>query len=325
MLPEILGQGPGFDPLAFARENILLLFAATMIAGAVLAVVAMRLFRRDLRDDLPAFPQFASERFDERMDMHGPVIISADDDDEERRKRSKDREARAKKALDVIGKLEAQRKSRVIAIIHRENLESDYLAINDLEDVLAALHNTPEDKPLDIVLHTLGGGSLEATQIARAIKAHKGRTTAFIPYYAMSAGTFIALACDEIVMSPQACLGPIDPQYGFPAATFVNVTRQKPPEATSDVFLAYADIAKKALLESKEEACELMQGTYSHDGSCSITDELSSGKWTHGRPISVTVAREMGLNISTAMPKEVFDLVRVHRVPPKGGPSVWFR
>jgi ClpP class serine protease len=322
MIPDVLGTGQAIDLWAFVRENIVLVFALGAAIGGGLAYALARLGRGDPRDDLPAFPQFSSPGPD--LHEQSPLILS-DDDDEERRKRAKEREARAKKALDVIGKIEAQRKSRVIAIIHRENLESDYLAINDLEDVLAALHNTPEDKPLDLVLHTLGGGSLEATQIARAIKAHKGRTTAFIPYYAMSAGTFIALACDEIVMSPQACLGPIDPQYGFPAATFVNVTRQKPPEATSDVFLAYADISKKALLESKEEACELMQGTYSHDGSCSITDALSSGKWTHGRPISVTIAREMGLNIVTAMPREVFELVRAHRVPYKGGPSVWFR
>lgn len=322
MMPEILGQGPAIDLWAVARENIVALLALTFAAGAMLAYAVARVTHRDPRDDLPAFPQFSAPT-QTTYDTH-PLELSEDDDDE-RRKRAKDREARAKRALDVIGKLETHRKSRVIAIIHRENLESDYLAINDLEDVLAALHNTPEDKPLDIVLHTLGGGSLEATQIARAIKAHKGRTTAFIPYYAMSAGTFIALACDEIVMSPQACLGPIDPQYGLPAATFVNVTRQKPPEATSDMFLAYADISKKALLESKEEACELMQGTYSHDGSCAITDELSSGKWTHGRPISVTRAQEMGLNINTNMPREVFEIVRANRVPYKGGPSVWFR
>jgi ClpP class serine protease len=141
----------------------------------------------------------------------------------------------------------------------------------------------------------------------------------------MSAGTFIALACDEIVMSPQACLGPIDPQFGLPAATFINVTRKKPPEATSDVFLAYADLSEKALRESKEEACELMQGTYSHNGSCAITDELSSGKWSHGRPISVDIARGMGLNIATEMPRDIYDLVRTHRVPYRGGPSVWFR
>jgi ClpP class serine protease len=320
MLPDSLTTQLG-GIWRLAIENDVWIWAGLAIAVAAVAIAGARLYRNLWKEDdedagRPVLPSLSQ--------LDGGLHDAFDhmEDDEGKRK---ERELRAKRALDVIGKLEAQRKSRVIAIIHRENLESDHLAINDLEDVLYALNNTPEDRPLDIVLHTLGGWTLAATQIARAIKAHKGRTTAFIPYYAMSAGTFIALACDEIVMSPQACLGPIDPQYGFPAATFVNVSRMKPPEATSDVFLAYADLSKKALLESKEEACELMQGTYSHDGSCAITDELSSGKWTHGRPISVDVARQMGLNINTGMPREVFDLVRAHRVPYKGGASVWFR
>jgi ClpP class serine protease len=301
--------------------------AAALTGLVVIAAAAIWSAARGRPDDAlpPAFPQFAASAPAAANPLLHEALDAGDGDDEASRRRAREREARAKRALGLIAKIENARHTRVVAIIHRENLESDYLGINDLEDVLAALQSTPEDKPLDIVLHTLGGWSLAATQIARAIKAHKGKTTAFIPYYAMSAGTFIALACDEIVMSPQACLGPIDPQLGLPAATFINVTRKKPPEATSDIFLAYADLSEKALRESKEEACELMQGTYSHNGSCAITDELSSGKWSHGRPISVSVARDMGLNIATDMPRDVYDLVRTHRVAYRGGPSVWFR
>ena len=35
-----------------------------------------------------------------------------------------------------------------------------------------------------------------------------------MPHYAMSGGTLIALAADEIVMSDHAVLGPVDPQMG---------------------------------------------------------------------------------------------------------------
>ena len=232
---------------------------------------------------------------------------------------------RARKMGMLIDKIEAARKTRVISIIHRESLESDYLVLNDLEDVLTALNATPPDKPLDIVLHTRGGLSLAAMQISRAIEAHKGRKTAFVPYYAMSAGTMIALACDEIVMAPHACLGPIDPQIGFPAVSILRVAKQKPVELISDQLLLYADISEKAMREAREHACELMQGTYSTDGSCAISDLLVSGRWTHGNPITVTEAREMGLNVKAGMPADFVDLVRVHRVSRRGGPSVAFR
>ena len=51
-------------------------------------------------------------------------------------------------------------------------------------------------------------------QIARAVSKHKGRVTVFVPHYAMSGGTLIALAADEIVMCKHAVLGPVDPQLG---------------------------------------------------------------------------------------------------------------
>lgn len=36
--------------------------------------------------------------------------------------------------------------------------------------------------------------------------------TSFVPHYAMSGGTLIALSAAEIVMGPNAVLGPVDPQ-----------------------------------------------------------------------------------------------------------------
>ena len=51
--------------------------------------------------------------------------------------------------------------------------------------------------------------------------------TAFVPHYAMSGGTLIALAADEIVMYEDAVLGPVDPQLGqYPAASILTVVRR---------------------------------------------------------------------------------------------------
>ena len=53
--------------------------------------------------------------------------------------------------------------------------------------------------------------------------------TAFVPHYAMSGGTLIALAANETVMCQQSILGPIDPQVGsFPAAYLIKIINQKP-------------------------------------------------------------------------------------------------
>jgi ClpP class serine protease len=83
--------------------------------------------------------------------------------------------------------------------------------------------------PIDLILHTPGGLVLASEQIARIIMNRESKVTVFIPHYAMSGGTLIALAADEIVMDENAVLGPIDPQLGeYPAASVLKVLDQKP-------------------------------------------------------------------------------------------------
>jgi ClpP class serine protease len=107
--------------------------------------------------------------------------------------------------------------------------------------------------PLDIILHTPGGLVLAALQIARAIGDHKAKVTVFVPHYAMSGGTLIALAADEIVMSRYAVLGPVDPQLGqSPAASILKVVEQKPIAEIDDDTLVKADIARKAIAQVKQ-------------------------------------------------------------------------
>src|SRR5882762_4516264 len=149
----------------------------------------------------------------------------------------------------LIMTIERQRKSRVILLVHREETMSllgfplmRYIDVNDAEQVLRAIELTDPEVPLDIVLHTPGGLVLAALQIARAVHGHKGRVTVFVPHYAMSGGTLIALAADEIVMSPHAVLGPVDPQIkDYPAASLLKVISKKPIAEVDDKTLILAD------------------------------------------------------------------------------------
>src|SRR3979490_3144842 len=135
----------------------------------------------------------------------------------------------------LIAKIEHDRDSRVILLVHRQETMSflgfpvlRYIDINDSEEILRAIDFTEPSVPIDLVLHTPGGLVLASTQIARAIAKHKGKVTVFVPHYAMSGGTLIALAADEIVMNQHAVLGPVDPQLGeYPAASLVKVTKAK--------------------------------------------------------------------------------------------------
>ena len=185
-----------------------------------------------------------------------------------------------------------------------------YIDLNDAEDVLEAIRNTPPNKPLEFILHTPGGLVLPAVQIARAIKAHPGRKTVFVPHYAMSGGTLIALAADEIVLSEHAVLGPIDPQIGgLPAASVVRVANEKPIQNTDDYTLVLADVGAMAINQLQKIARELLTGTVSENAAIAVSEQLSSGRWTHDYPIAYGEAKELGLNVSRDMPKEIMEMM----------------
>jgi len=149
----------------------------------------------------------------------------------------------------LISRLEEQRKSRVILLVHCQETMSilgfpafRYIDVNDSEEVLRAIHLTDPAMPLDIVLHTPGGLVLAATQIARALHKRRGHVTAILPHYAMSGGMLIAMAAKEIMMSEYAVLGPDDPQLGqYPAASILRAVERKPIAEVEDQTLILAD------------------------------------------------------------------------------------
>ena len=161
-----------------------------------------------------------------------------------------------------ISQLERERKSRVILLVHRQETMrflgfpiARYIDINDSEDVLRAIQMTDADVPLDLVLHTPGGLVLAALQIAKAVREHKGKVTVFVPHYAMSGGTLIALAADEIVMCEHSVLGPIDPQLGeSPAASLIKVIAEKPMAKIDDRTLIMADVRDIHAIETTHRA-----------------------------------------------------------------------
>src|SRR3954471_22275845 len=159
---------------------------------------------------------------------------------------------RRRRALAVLSH---ERSATVITLIHRQEQMSllgfpvvRYIDIDDAESVLRAINETPAGRPIEIILHTPGGMVIAARQIATALADHTGHVTAVVPHYAMSGGTMIALAADEIRLDAHAALGPIDPQLGqHPAASFVAVAER--PGVHDDQTLLMADVSRKALVQ----------------------------------------------------------------------------
>ncbi len=230
----------------------------------------------------------------------------------------------------LIAEIERQRQSRVILLVHRQETMAllgfpifRYIDVNDSEEVLRAIHMTDPEVPLDLILHTPGGLVIAAVQIARAIRAHKGKVTVFVPHYAMSGGTLIALAADEIVMCRHAVLGPVDPQLGqVPAASVLKVVRSKPIADVEDQTLLLADQAEKAMAQLRQTVQELLAGRQPTEKAEELARVLTEGTWTHDYPISCDEAGRLGLPVSTDMPGAVLRLMALFPQPVRRQPSV---
>lgn len=229
-----------------------------------------------------------------------------------------------------ISQIERVRGSRLILLVHREERVSllglpivRYIDMNDSEEVMRAIQLTDPNMSLDLVLHTPGGLYLAATQIARALTGHKGKVTVFVPHYAMSGGTLIALAADEIVMCRHSVLGPLDPQVdGMPASSLLRVVGQKPIAEIDDETLVLADIAEKALAQLEQTVAQLLADHMEVSRADEIAKTLTSGRWTHDYAITADEARNLGLPVNTEMPPEVLELLSLYPQPIRGVPSV---
>jgi ClpP class serine protease len=234
--------------------------------------------------------------------------------------------------LRLIRKIEVSRHSRLITLIHRQELLSllgiplsRYINIEDSEAILRAIRLTPDDMPIDLLLHTPGGLVLASEQIARALQRHPAKVTVFVPHYAMSGGTMISLAADEIAMDENAVLGPVDPQLGeFPAASILEVVRQKDKDKIDDRTLMLAEIAAKAMTQVRDFVCYLLSDKMEEAKARELAELLSSGNWTHDYPINSEQLKKMGLPVTVGLADDIYSLMDLYPQPAQRRPSVQF-
>jgi ClpP class serine protease len=223
----------------------------------------------------------------------------------------------------AIRTIEQLNGTRVITMIHRQERRSlfgfpvsRYIDLEDAQTIIAAIQDTPKDMPIDFVIHTPGGLVLAAMQIARAVEAHKAKVTIYVPVYAMSGGTLIVLAADEIVLGEFSVLGPIDPQIaGLPAASIVKARDSKSVDDVFDLTLVLADVSEKALVQVKQGAVELLTPRMEKSAAEALAAKLAGGHWTHDYALTAQEARALGLPVKVGMPPEIMRLMRLYPQP----------
>ncbi len=241
--------------------------------------------------------------------------------------------------LRLIRKMEKKYGWRVITMIHRQERIGilgvpvyRFIDIEDSEAVIRAIRSTPPDKPIALILHTPGGLVLAAAQIAMALKKHPAKKIVIVPHYAMSGGTLIALAADEIWMDPDAVLGPLDPQLtigggGFgqpltaPAPSILKAAKVKGDKARDEIIIL-ADVAEKAIREVQDLIVRLLEGKMPREKAEELSKILTEGRWTHDYPLTVEELKKLGLNVKTELPPEVYELMELYPQAPFNRPGV---
>ena len=230
---------------------------------------------------------------------------------------------RAMQRANAIRAVERAQGTRVITMIHRQERRSllgfpvsRFINLEDAQTIIAAIKETPADRPIDFIVHTPGGLVLAAMQIARAIEAHPAKVRVMVPVYAMSGGTLIALAADEIIMDEFSVLGPIDPQLaGFPAASIVRARDSKPISEVHDLTLVMADMGEKAIAQVKRGAIELTRKRLGEERAAVLAEKLAGGQWTHDYALTLDEAASLGLPVKSGLPPEVLRLMTLYPQP----------
>ena len=114
--------------------------------------------------------------------------------------------------------------SHINKIIKRHEISKDYLilflydennSINEkMTDKIYAAIPENNDKPILLILQSIGGQIEPAYLISKTCKEKSSKFSVVVPRRAKSAATLISLGADEIHMGSMSELGPIDPQFG---------------------------------------------------------------------------------------------------------------
>jgi ATP-dependent protease ClpP protease subunit len=215
---------------------------------------------------------------------------------------------------------------RNVIIYYSGWLQKPTIQGTDLNDAdkngfMTVIHRLNRSKGLDLVLHTPGGETAATESLVDYIRSMFGTDVrAIIPQLALSAGTMIACACNEIIMGKQSSLGPIDPQFrGIPAHGVVEEFIRAHQEISVDqtkIYVWQPIIAKyqpafigeceKAINWSNEIVKDwlltgmLKRRRNKEQIADKIIEELSDHALTksHARHLSIKRCKSIGLNVT---------------------------
>jgi membrane-bound ClpP family serine protease len=174
-----------------------------------------------------------------------------------------------KERKQLLGNLEASRSSRVLLYVTGDRAQLETQIGKDALDLFVHhLDLIEHAKKITLYLYTNGGDVIASWSIANLVRQFCDEFEVIVSSKALSGGTLICLGANNIVMTKQAVLGPIDPSTNSPLNPQVSGA---PPHAKAPVSVeaiaGYLDFARSTLgkdADLKEVFMQLANSIHPH-------------------------------------------------------------
>jgi len=145
----------------------------------------------------------------------------------------------------------AKRQTTVLAYVNNIALPNAPMCMVSVRYIDKILSSLPQLKDkLDFILITNGGDTNAPLRILSLLRSRFKEINVILPYRCYSAGTALALGCDNIIMLRTANLGPIDPSINN--AHNIDSQGRLLPAISVEEVKAYFDFIKHDLKIKKE-------------------------------------------------------------------------
>lgn len=161
--------------------------------------------------------------------------------------------------VGLYQKLESEYEGKVLAYITGDrNGFATQIEDDVIDPFIAQLDTIGVVKNLILYLYTRGGNTSVAWNIVNLIRMYCDNLIVVVPHKAHSAGTIISLGANEIVMTKQATLSPIDPSLNTPLNPKLEIGGTYP--VSVEAVNGYIEFAKSELgMNRPEELSKVLE------------------------------------------------------------------
>lgn len=150
--------------------------------------------------------------------------------------------------IELYRNLESSLDTKILVYVtgDRQNLGAQ-IAPDAIDFFISQLDKIGVTKRISLFLYTIGGDTAAAWNIVNLLRMFCDTSQVIIPYKAHSAGTIISLGADELVMTKQATLSPIDPSINTPLNPLVPMPNAGTLPVSVEAIKGYLEFAKQEL------------------------------------------------------------------------------